>query len=417
MNPAVMLTLVALTYRGCEFNLANAHSRKIVYDEVARCLQSYGPEAGKWTIVWGPAGYRPTTANPDNMDISEMYAVSDGHSNLAIVVRGTNLFSALDWTSNLLIDEKRWEYGGAGPEVKISHSTALHLHILQHLQSGPVPAPTATETDEERIQAAKTAKQAAPIYALLKDVTQGHTQSHVEGFLPEINKRLAEATIPGKLPSHHEAGLRQAIADAEQPPAPKDTLLEFLKGFVANAATPLNVYVIGHSKSGAVAPALALWLADTQGKTLAASEQWDPGNRATLHLYTFAGPTPGNAQFAARFQQKITDAHRFENPYDLVPHVWEPGEIREIPDLYGDQLWFLRPAADTLARFLQRPAYTHEVPPGPWKSLTEAPLNTMQRIAFEHLDAYLKEFGIYDDNTLSLLALFAPIPTNSPSSH
>ena len=107
MNPAVMLTLVALTYRGCEYNLANAHSHKIVYDEVARCLRNDGPEPGKWTIVWGPAGYRPTTANPDNMDISEMYAVSDGHSNLAIVLRGTNLFSALDWTSNLLIDEEK----------------------------------------------------------------------------------------------------------------------------------------------------------------------------------------------------------------------------------------------------------------------------------------------------------------------
>jgi hypothetical protein len=417
MNPAVMLTLVALTYRGCEYNLANAHSRKIVYDEVARCLRNDGPEPGKWTIVWGPAGYRPTTANPDNMDISEMYAVSDGHSNLAIVLRGTNLFSALDWTSNLLIDEKSWEYGGAGPEVKISHSTALHLHILQHLQSGPVPAPTATESDEERIQAAKTAKQAAEGYTLIKGVLQGHTQFHVEGFLPKINHRIAEAKIPGKLPSDKEAGLRQAIADAQQPTPPAGTLLEFLKGFVARAPSPLNIYVVGHSKSGAVAPALALWLADTQGKTVAASEQWDPGNKATLHLYTFAGPTPGNAQFATRFQQKITDAQRFANPNDLVPHVWEPAEVKAIPDLYGDKLWFLRPAADTLALFLKEPAYTHEVPPAPWNNLTEAPLNTMQRIAFEHLDAYLQEFGIYDANTLSLLALFAPIPTSPPAGH
>jgi Lipase (class 3) len=416
MNPAVMLTLVALTYRGCEFNLANAHSRKIVYDEVARCLRNYGPEPGKWTMVWGPAGYRPTTANPDNMDISEMYAVSDGHSNLAIVLRGTNLFSALDWTSNLLIDEKSWEYGGAGPEVKISHSTALHLHILQHLQSGPVPAPNATESDAERLQAAKTAKQAADGYALIKGVLQGHTEFHIEGLLPKIDQRIADAKNRGELPEN-QASLAHPFADVEQPPVPEGTLLEFLKGFVAKAPTPLNIYVIGHSKSGAVAPALALWLADTQGKTVPASEQWDPANKATLHLYTFAGPTPGNAQFATRFQQKITDAQRFANPNDVVPHVWEPGEVKEIPDLYGDGLWFLRPAADALALFLREPAYTHEAPPAPWKNLTETPLNTMQRIAFEHLDAYLQEFGIYDANTLSLLALFAPIPTSSPSGH
>ena len=65
MDPAEMLTLVALTYRGCEYNLGNAHSRKIVFDEVTRCLASFGPGAGKWKIVWGPAGYRPGIAGPD----------------------------------------------------------------------------------------------------------------------------------------------------------------------------------------------------------------------------------------------------------------------------------------------------------------------------------------------------------------
>ena len=75
------------------------------------------------------------------------------------------------------------------------------------------------------------------------------------------------------------------------------------------------------------------------------------------------------------------------------------------------------PVAGYVALFLKEPAYTHEVPPAPWNNLTEAPLNTMQRIAFEHLDAYLQEFGIYDANTLSLLALFAPIPTSPPAGH
>src|SRR5689334_8418513 len=72
MDPAEMLTLAAITYRGCEFNLSNAHSRKIVYDEVARCLNIFGATRGKWELAWGPAGYRPGITGAD---ISAMYAV------------------------------------------------------------------------------------------------------------------------------------------------------------------------------------------------------------------------------------------------------------------------------------------------------------------------------------------------------
>jgi hypothetical protein len=121
MDPAEALTLVAITYRGCEFNLSNAHSRKIVYDEMARCLKTFGPTQNKWELAWGPAGYRPASTG---MDISAMYAVrgigQNPASNLAIVIRGTNFFSPLDWLSNLLIDTKPWEYGGAASNVEIS---------------------------------------------------------------------------------------------------------------------------------------------------------------------------------------------------------------------------------------------------------------------------------------------------------
>src|SRR5579871_2555371 len=185
MDPAEMLTLVALTYRGCEYNLGNAHSRKIVFDEVTRCLASFGPGAGEWKIVWGPAGYRPGIAGPD---ISTMYVAQrvDDPSTLAVAIRGTNFFSVLDWLSNLPLEPRRWEYGGAGPEVKISFSTWLGLRFLQRLQSGPVPAPSASETPAEKLQAAETAAQAALIYVLIRNILQGAAQVDAAGYLSKI---------------------------------------------------------------------------------------------------------------------------------------------------------------------------------------------------------------------------------------
>jgi hypothetical protein len=407
MDPAEMLTLAAITYRGCEFNLSNAHSRKIVYDEVARCLNTFGATRGKWELAWGPAGYRPGITGAD---ISAMYAVrgigASSASNLAIVIRGTNFFSPLDWLSNLLIDTKPWEYGGAANDVKISHATWLGLRILQRLQSGPVPAPPATQTPVEQVQAAATAAQAAVVYALLKKVIQGGAPFDIVN-LTQIKEQIA-AIARGSLAP--DPDLQQAVDDAQRPPASTGTLLEFLKGFVANAAPPVNIYVIGHSKSGALAPVLALWLADTQGGSVSIPEQWDPGSKAKLRLYSFAAPTAGNAGFAARFKRKITDYHRFANPYDLVPHVWDPNQVRQIPGLYGDQLTALRIPAELLAVALQVPAYQHEVPPEPWTGPAVPQSNFLKRAAVEHLDSYLKKLGIYDADTLSILALFAPIP-------
>lgn len=407
MNAAEMLTLAAITYRGCEFNLSNPCSRKIVYDEITRCLKTFSAVQGKWELAWGPAGYRPGITGAD---ISAMYAVrgigTTSASNLAIVIRGTNFFSPLDWLSNLLIHTKSWEYGGAANDVKISHSTWLGLRILQRLQSGPVPAPPATQTPAEQAQAAATASQAAVAYAFLKDIIDGGAPIDIATYLTQIEEQVA-AIANGSVAL--DPSLQQAIDDAQRPPASAGTLLEFLKGFVANTAPPVNICVIGHSKSGALAPAFALWLADTKGAAISSPEQWDSGSKANLCVYSFAAPTPGNACFATRFRQKITGCSRFENPYDIVPHVWDPDEVRKISGLYGDQLSALRIPAEALALALQVPAYQHEVQSKPWAGAAVPQSNFLKRAAVEHLDSYLKEFGLYDASTLSILALFAPI--------
>jgi hypothetical protein len=137
----------------------------------------------------------------------------------------------------------------------------------------------------------------------------------------------------------------------------------------------------------------------------------DPDRKARLHVYTFAGPTPGNAGFAARFQSSLTivERCRYENPFDFVPHVWEPDEIREIPELYGNQLAFLKVPAALVAASVKIFGYEHEVTaqPGAWSDVAQR--NFLQRAGVEHLDGYLKQFKIYDERSLNTLMLFAPI--------
>jgi hypothetical protein len=402
MDPAELLTLVAITYRGCEYNLSNEHSRKIVGDEVARCLGAFDKTRGKWKLAWGPGGYRPGPLGPD---ISSMYAAAgiDKPSNLAIVIRGTNFFSLLDWMSNLPLEPRQWEYGGAGPEVQISLSTWLGLRLLQRLQAAPITSPDPPQTPFEIIQAEAAKAESAVIYALMKKIFENPAQVDIPAVMRNLTHHVTAMANAAPTPAHNYA-LQHAIADAQQTPPVSNTLLEFLKDFIGKAAAPVDIYVTGHSKSGALAPAFVLWLADT-------ALQWDPADKAKIHACTFAGPTPGNAGFANRYQaaRKITERMRIENPYDVVPHVWDPIEMRTIPGLYGNQLTWSSLMVNSLANAVAQYHHQHEITAPPWTGADVPQANFLQRIAVEHLDGYLKTFGIYDAESLNTLKLFAPI--------
>lgn len=111
-------------------------------------------------------------------------------------------------------------------------------------------------------------------------------------------------------------------------PVPQKTLTQFLAEEVKAAPTEPRVYATGHSLGGALAPALALWLADTQA-------EWDPNRRAQISVYPLAGPTAGNADFAAYYDAtlgKTTD--RMWNPFDIVPRAWNHESMGTMADLY-----------------------------------------------------------------------------------
>ena len=83
--------------------------------------------------------------------------------------------------------------------------------------------------------------------------------------------------------------------------------------------------------------AVALWLADTQGgEPVPPEDQWDINRVATLHAYSFAGPTAGNGKFAVYSNDVIGGrCWRVANEKDIVPHVWAVNDINQIPNLYG----------------------------------------------------------------------------------
>jgi hypothetical protein len=96
----------------------------------------------------------------------------------------------------------------------------------------------------------------------------------------------------------------------------------------ANAPKRTTIHVTGHSLGGALSPVLALWLADTRA-------EWDPNDLADLHVAPFAGPTQGDADFAAYYDQRLgTSTTRFHDAVDLATLIWATADMATIPNLY-----------------------------------------------------------------------------------
>jgi hypothetical protein len=153
----------------------------------------------------------------------------------------------------------------------------------------------------------------------------------------------------------------------------------------------MRVTVTGHSKGGALAPTLALWLKETQ-TARGDNRGWDDSGQATIRCVTFAGPTPGNAAFAKRIESALPDHHRIANDRDIVTHAWEKAQLAALGPLYpaGKALF------DEAARDLAGLDYLHakaNVPPFSGQPLHK---DFLLEVIHQHLDAYLIQFGLRD---------------------
>ncbi|HVF60697.1 MAG TPA: hypothetical protein VNJ70_12900 [Thermoanaerobaculia bacterium] len=174
--------------------------------------------------------------------------------------------------------------------------------------------------------------------------------------------RYGDAPSGAKISQATENGLRvlQTMVPASGP-VPNQTLTQFLKTY-SQANGALQIHVTGHSLGGALAPTLALWLADTRG-------DWDTSGQSTIAVVSLAGPTAGNAAFAAYSDSRIgSSTTRLHNQYDVVPLAWNYATMRAIPGLYEPQIKpeeDIRLAIDLARDLVKHKGYTQIRPDAP----------------------------------------------------
>jgi hypothetical protein len=277
-------------------------------------------------------------------------------------------------------------------------STALGLTILLSMRATPAGGSTPVSPGTPAGDAAPRAgEQLQTIEASLTQLCEvpGALDSALLQRLAKVGQ-VAEAPASGlKLlwasirSSLHDELFRQLNESVQDAPAVDgDALVSFLRGEAERR--PIEVIVTGHSKGGALAPALALALAETPNL-----------GPATVHCVAFAGPSPGNADFAARFATRFDGVrgqfHRVVNPRDVVPHAWESSSLKRIAQLYKPgppcplplQVW-----VEAIDRQVGALGYAHLTGIHPAEAPVETKPSFAAQMVYEHLDGYLAAFGL-----------------------
>ncbi len=395
-----MLTLAAISY--CGYNLTlpeplkSAHLRKAM----TKLLNKLSPVKGQWNIVWGPSTFSAASPGFDDvaMFVARKLPLDVQPSTYAIVVRGTNPLSLMDWIFGDLMVARQvgWAYGKGIGAANISLSTALGLRVLQHLHWEEGTSTVAAEQ-------------------------QGTIPNSPEAWTRAIRARLSCQSVTDLLQGLEET--LQLLAGANFDPlslfrriegqtgGPGSDLRNFLKQQVASSPEGMNICVTGHSKGGALSTTLALWLADTQGPDVPLDDQWDPSSRASISAYSFAGPTAGNKAFAEHSTVILKERlHRIVNTKDVVPYAWNVDTLKLVPLLYrlpDFERLALGGLVDRIAKATEQLGYCQ---PGDAtrmdpKELPNRPL--LAQLIHQHLDGYFEEMGLIDE--MSLATFFLPV--------
>lgn len=341
----VMLCLAALTYRGFHCSLPAALQGSRQQEALTRGLRKLAPLGPGWTRAWGPASYRaPGSIFDDAMMFVAHRRMAD-RDRFVVSIRGTNPISGFDWLFGDLwvCEQVQWPYGDPGDGAAVSMSTAFGLYVLQNLRSA-----TGTADDERdrwkqwfgsftglvrsalnRLPSSRTPPRKHDGVDAHGELEKYWLDTAISALRTKVSSLKREAN--GSWDERFFAALAGDVRFRTRFAA-GETLLEFLKRAVAAAEGRVEVAVTGHSKGGALAPALALWLKETQ---VDSAEAWDPSKKAGVTCWAFAGPSPGNRPFATRFHQEFGKAFRkVVNPLDLVPHAWHSKSLAMLPTLY-----------------------------------------------------------------------------------
>jgi len=345
-DAAVMLTLAGLTYRGFQDALPGEPHDLIVRQALRDGLDTLAPVRGEWELVWGPITSRVPLGV---FDSNAMYVVRhrQARHRYVVAIRGTNPVASTDWLfGDLLVGTTvAWPFATDG--AAISTSTALGLAMLQEMRARPL-------STAARFAEASAVAVGHPLDQLIRAgrALVGGAADALGTQAATLETQLAKIIthwsldLPGRdalRKQFQQAAetVRVSSADLRRKPAPPGAsgdgldVLTFLSRQAAASAEPLEVTITGHSKGGALAPAVALWLKDSLSSADPA-EHWDGGRGARIVSHAFAGPTPGNAAFANRIDKTLgADHHHLRNTNDLVTHGWQVSDLQRIPALYG----------------------------------------------------------------------------------
>lgn len=208
----------------------------------------------------------------------------------------------------------------------------------------------------------------------------------------QVAWRYGDAPSDAKISQATENGLRvlQTMVPASGP-VPNQTLAQFLKTY-SQANGALQIHVTGHSLGGALAPTLALWLADTR-------RDWDASGQSTIAVVSLAGPTAGNAAFAAYSDSRIgASTTRLHNPYDVVPLAWNYPTMGTIAGLYAPQSEperDIRDAIDVARDLVKHKGYTQIRPNAPALSgEVSGATSYTEQVVWQHTCGYQCALGL-----------------------
>lgn len=193
------------------------------------------------------------------------------------------------------------------------------------------------------------------------------------------------------------------LTPEEQLPGAGRNLAEFLAGRIAelDGDRKLPIHVVGHGLGGTLATVVALWLLDTQGSLSARDLAWDPQHRGKLHCTGFAGPTPGNSDFATYVGDRLGPRlELIHNSLDYAPALWDTQTLAELPELYRphvDDPPLVRALIDALMDALERSGVEYEQPPArivEGRLATHLPKSYVAQAEYQHLHAYVELLGL-----------------------
>ncbi len=402
----VMMTLAGLAYRGFQDFLPGEPHEFVVRQAVLDGLRTLAPVKDDWELVWGPV----TSRVPFGVfDSSAMYVVRHRRARrrYVVAVRGTNPIASSDWLfGDLLVGTTvLWPYASDG--AAISTSTALGLAMLQEMISRP---PSTVASFAEASSAALGSRFDRLIRAGRAWVS-GTTEAqaaHPSSLEAQVEKIVAHWNVSGVARDAIRHGLQRAEASVRLTPADLrrrsaavdsggggTDLITFLRHEAASGGEAMEVVVTGHSKGGALAPTVALWLRDALESSDPA-ERWASRERAEIVSHAFAGPTPGNAAFAGRIDQVLgRNHHHVRNTNDVVTHAWQVDELLQIPDLYGARTAPLGPLLPGIVADVKGLDYRHaRSGVVTFTGALDPGRSFAAELIHQHMDAYLAHLGL-----------------------